>query len=135
MKRYIFLIIITITFLSSYSETYVVKQDGTGDFTSIQEAIDHSSDSDTVLVWPGTYYENLVLSEKNIVLGSLTLTTGNTSYKYETIIDGNENGGCIKIDDCLGNVHIEGFTIKNGFSAGNWLEALLIIQLRQYKTL
>ncbi len=114
MKRYIFLIIITITFLSSYSETYVVKQDGTGDFTSIQEAIDHSSNSDTVLVWPGTYYENLVLSEKNIVLGSLTLTTGNTSYKYETIIDGSENGGCIKIDDCPGNVHIEGFTIKNG---------------------
>jgi hypothetical protein len=35
--------------------------------------------------------ENINFNGKNIVLGSLTLTTGDTSYISQTVIDGNGN--------------------------------------------
>jgi hypothetical protein len=50
------------------------------DFGTIQMAIDSSSNGDTVLVQPNTYYENINFNGHNIVLGSLFLTTGDTSY-------------------------------------------------------
>ena len=37
------------------SQIITVKQDGTGDYTIIQDAVNASVDGDTVLVWPGTY--------------------------------------------------------------------------------
>ena len=37
--------------------TLSVKQDGTGDYALIQEAITASADGDTVLVHPGRYYD------------------------------------------------------------------------------
>ncbi|MBC8321326.1 MAG: DUF1565 domain-containing protein [Bacteroidetes bacterium] len=108
------LFLIFITNQNLKATTFTVKQDGTGDFIVIQNAIDFSNNGDTVLVWPGTYYENLVISEKIVILGSLTLTTGNTTYMYETIINGNKTGSCIKIDECPGNIIIEGFAFTNG---------------------
>ena len=50
------------------------------DYSTIQEGIDASSDGDTVLVQPDTYVENINFNGHNIVLGSLFLTTGDTSY-------------------------------------------------------
>jgi hypothetical protein len=90
-----------------------VRQDGTGDFTQIQPAIDVSQNGDTVLVWPGIYYENLEVSSKNITLGSLNLTTGNPAYIDQTIIDGNFSESCLKI---VYNAIVElvGFKITHG---------------------
>ena len=51
-----------------------------GTFYNIQTAINSSNDNDTVLVQPGTYVENINFNGKNIVVGSLTLTTADTSY-------------------------------------------------------
>ena len=42
------------------------------------------------------------------------LTTGNESYKYSTIIDGNNNGSCIIIKSYESDIGIYGFTIQNG---------------------
>ncbi len=41
--------------------TYIVKQDGTGDFTTIQAAANVAQPGDTVLVYGGTYREEVVL--------------------------------------------------------------------------
>lgn len=99
--------------LNLHAAILTVKQDGTGDYILIQEAIEASIDGDTVLVWPGTYLENLEIINKNITLGSLTLTTGNMDYAYNTVIDGNQTGSCIDIANCP-FVSISGLSLVNG---------------------
>lgn len=104
--------------------TLTVKQDGTGDYTKIQDAIDAAAVNDTILVWPGTYYENISFFGKDLVLASLFLTTGDRQYINQTIIDGNKNGSVITLQngETLASV-ICGFTIQNGkkdFSSANW---------------
>ncbi len=95
------------------SQTITVKQDSTGDFTTIQAAVDSAQNGDTVLVWPGIYVENVLIYEKSIILGSLTLTTGDVNYMYQTIIDGNNIGSCLTTK-WFGDVVINGFTFRNG---------------------
>ena len=84
-------------------------------FSSIQYAYTRAGENDTIIVSPGTFNEAVWLYQKNIILGSLYLTTGDTTYIDSTIIDGSG-------DDCnvaiVGNIdsttRITGFTIKNG---------------------
>ncbi|MBL7149066.1 MAG: hypothetical protein ISS80_03240, partial [Candidatus Cloacimonetes bacterium] len=80
------------------STTWHIKQDGTGNFTTIHEGIDACVNSDTILVYPGTYFENLVIEEKYMTIGSLYLTTGDESYIPQTIIDGFHNDSVIRIE-------------------------------------
>lgn len=106
--------IILLFSLISAANTLTVKQDGTGGFTIIQNAIDSAQNGDTVLVYPGTYYENLSIITKYITLGSLFLTTGNDQYIHQTIIDGNQSGSCLMVYQCVSNVSINGLSIVNG---------------------
>ena len=54
-------------------EIIEVKQDGTGDYTTIQEAIPAAGPNDTVLAYPGVYQENIDFLGKNIIV----------AYEYE----------------------------------------------------
>ena len=97
------------------SFTYHIKQDGTGSFTTIQEGIIASSNADTILVYPGIYFENIDYLEKSITLASLYLTTGIDDYVHQTIIDGNQSGSCVEIRNCTEDYNtLCGFTLRNG---------------------
>ncbi len=98
-----------------------VKQDGSGDYTTIQAGIDASANADTVMVYPGIYFENLDMSYKNISLASLEMTTNDPQYISTTIIDGQRLESCIYLHDIDTEVLIQGFTIQNGY--GTWLTA------------
>ncbi len=60
--------------------TFEVKQDGTGDFTTISEAVNEAVNNDTVLVYPGVYYESIEIHEKDVTLMSLYENTQNEEY-------------------------------------------------------
>jgi len=87
-----------------------------GDQPTIQAGINVAVDSDTVLVQPGTYVENINYNGKNITVASLFYTTQDTSYISQTIIDGSEIDRVVKIEES--NFEICGFTIRNGYIEG-----------------
>jgi len=104
----------------AFSATLNVKQDGTGDYTVIQTAIDAANPEDTVLVYPGRYFENLTIGTDNLTLMSLEGTTGDPAYIDSTIIDGNNINPCIIISQHTSDNTIRGFSITKGMrSLGN----------------
>jgi predicted outer membrane repeat protein len=108
---------IIIPLLLYCSMTSATIIDVPADYTSIQAGIDASSDDDTVLVQPGTYDENINFNGHNIVLGSLFLTTEDTSYISQTIIDGDSLGSVVIFENSEDSTTaIIGFTIYNGLA-------------------
>jgi len=106
--------VLLLTSLNSEATILSVALDGSQDYTVIQAAINATAHGDTVLVYPGRYYENVTFNGRNITLASLELITGNREYVYSTIIDGNQNGSVIKSSSYESNISIRGFTITNG---------------------
>ena len=65
MKDFIILLLV-IVILPLFSTIIEVNPSGSADYITIQEGINSSVDSDTVLVHPGTYLENIDFQGKNI---------------------------------------------------------------------
>jgi hypothetical protein len=85
------------------------------DYATIQAGIDASNDGDTVLVQPNTYIENINFNGHNIALGSLFLTTDDTGYISQTVIDGGLEGSVITFNHQEGDQAVLiGFKIQNG---------------------
>ena len=91
------------------------------DYPTIQQGIDAAVNSDTILVQPGTYPENINYNGKNITVASSFLTTQDTAYISQTIIDGNQSGISVvtfengESQDAV----LTGFTITNGYSSSS----------------
>ena len=86
-----------------------------GDQPTIQAGINVSSNTDTVLVQPGTYIENINYVARLITVGSLFLTTQDTAYISSTFIDGNFNDSVIQFTFNEDSTAVLcGFTITNG---------------------
>jgi len=116
--RFALLILIVILPCLVLAATLTVKQDGTGDYTVIQTAIDAANPGDTVLVYPGRYFENLMIQTNDISLISLEATTGNQAYVDSTIVDGTASVGGIIVDQYITGINLRGFSITNGNSPG-----------------
>lgn len=81
---------------------------GEGNYTTIQDAIDNASDGDTVFVYSGTYYENVIVNKSINLIGE---------DRDTTIIDGNRSGDVVYITTDW--VNISGFKIReSGLGAG-----------------
>lgn len=96
---------------------FVVNPDGTGDFTTIQAAINAAMDGYTILVDPDTYYENIDFMGKDITVRS-DVDHDPDTYDIapsSTIIDGTQSGSVVTFEsgEDLDAV-LEGFTVKNG---------------------
>lgn len=98
----------------SFSDTLTVAQDGTGDYTYIMQAIVVVDDGDVIIVYPGTYYENVNFIGRNFTLASTYLLNPVDSLRHQTIIDGGATGSCIRLTSGEQNSRIVGFTLQNG---------------------
>ncbi|WMW24959.1 NosD domain-containing protein [Methanolobus sediminis] len=59
-----FFIFLTITIGTTSAVTITVDDDGGADYTSIQDAVNNATKGDTILVYPGMYYENVVVDKQ-----------------------------------------------------------------------
>ncbi|MCK4654535.1 MAG: hypothetical protein KAU01_08815 [Candidatus Cloacimonetes bacterium] len=92
-----------------------------GDQPTIQLGINAATNTDSVLVQPGTYVENINFSGKLITVGSLYLTTQDTTYISSTIIDGNNYSTVVGFYNGENSTAVLcGFTITNGNASGSY---------------
>ena len=114
------LIIFSAIFSAGYSQTIIVPDDK----PTIQDAINISTNGDTVLVKEGTYYENIDFSGKNITVGSYFLVTGDTTLISQTIIDADSLGCAVAFkNNETHDALLSGFTLING--TGEKVDGLL----------
>jgi len=93
------------SFISSKSNSInilYVGGSGPGNYSNIQDAMDNASDGDTVFVYNGTYYENIIVKKSITVIGE---------DRNTTLIDGSRIGDVVNIT--AEKVIINSFTIKN----------------------
>jgi len=86
----------------SQRTVHYVGGSGPNNYTKIQDASDNASPGDTIFVYPGMYYEHVILNKKVILLGEL---------RDQTIIDGSQTGNAIKIT--ADGVTVQHFTLQN----------------------
>jgi len=89
------------------SKTLYVGKSGNEDYSNIQDAINVSVNGDSIIVYNGTYFENLVINKSITISGEnkdTTIIDGSNYYRYSWGV----------IDISSDNVSINGFTIQNG---------------------
>jgi parallel beta-helix repeat protein len=97
---------------TSRGDWLYVGGSGLGNYTAIQDAINDSSDGNTIFVYDDSspYYENIVVNKKILLIGE---------DRYTTIING--SGNDIAVNITVDNVSMTGFTI-----CGIWNNGLKI---------
>jgi parallel beta-helix repeat protein len=95
--------------VSIIGNTLHVGGSGSGNYTTIQSAVDNASDGDTVFVYDDSspYYENIVIAKTIDLVGE---------DRNSTIINGGGNNDTVHVS--ADSVTIGGFTIKNGYYNG-----------------
>ena len=120
MKKNVILIVITVLLILSLIGYFIfwnfssaqpgdgniiyVDDSGGADYTEIQDAINAANSGDTIYVYPGTYYENIIVDKIINLVGE---------DNANTIIDGCKLGDVITLSPSSNWVNITGFTIQN----------------------
>lgn len=118
----LFLLLLIITFLPSFQfSLHAAIKNVPSQFTTIQAGINAASDGDTVLVAPGTYFENIHFRGKSIVVTSAFYQTSNLSLISSTIINGStpantDSASCVRIiaSNTDSTAVLQGFTLTGG---------------------
>lgn len=98
--------------------TLYVGGSGPGNYTKLQDAINASSDGDTIFVYDDSspYYENIIIDKSLNFIGE---------DRDSTVIDGMASGNsCIEV--IANNVNLSNFTIQNALytdNAGIWIRS------------
>ena len=95
----------------STTNAYRVKVDGSGDYTTIQKAVDAAISGDSVFIYSGTY-ESVVVDSKSIQIIS-------SSGPATSIIDGKGTGTALTLTGYPNQTTVSGFTIKGGVGDQN----------------
>ena len=96
----ILILLISLT-ISAYSATLTVNS--LNGFDNIQEAINSASEGDEILVYPGTYYENIVVDKRLDLIG----------LKNPVIDAGDDYAKGPGVTILADGILMEGFTIRN----------------------
>jgi len=95
------------------AETLVENLSKAQRYQTIQEALCESQDGDEIVVRPGAYNENIILSGKNVILRSTDPL--DSAIVAGTILDGNGSGPVITFSGAENETCVlSGFTIRNG---------------------
>ncbi len=95
---------------------WTVEEDGTGDFTSIQDAIDAATDGDWILVGPGSYGENLNYDGKSLWISS-------REGQETTTLDAQRGGYAVQASHGESSeTGFVGFTVQNARDAAFYVE-------------
>jgi len=100
----LFFLFLCLFSLLACAETIYVDESGSGDFTSIQDAIDSANESDIIHVYSGTYSENLFISKSVHIQGD---------DKDSTVIKGVQSASDHTVKVTADNVSIEDVTLSN----------------------
>ena len=111
-------VLLAFIFITSQSQATIINVPN--DYQSIQDAINASSSGDTVLVEPGTYYENIRYFGKNITVTSRFLIDNDPAHIFNTILNGSQpthpdTASVVRIVDSeTSSAVLCGFTITSG---------------------
>ena len=125
MKKYASVAALLVLASSARADLIVVDGGGSGDYLTIQEAIDAASDGDTISVEPGAY-SNFIVSAKGLVISANTglvtitgsVTVSDLGVAQTTVLQGLDvlglfagtpldHGHGVLISNCLGRARFE----------------------------
>ena len=104
----------TLTFDAFYVkevQKITVDNDGEADYITIQEAVDNANDGDKIVVYPGTYTENVVVNKELTIISE----SGNPDNTIVRAADPNNHVFHVTSD----NVKISSFSIRDAASSYN----------------
>ncbi len=129
MRKKIRIILICLTLLTSFQTLFIVNAvkasgttlyvggNGSGNYSTIQSAIDYSKPGDTIFIYSGLYNENISINKSKITLKG--------ENKNTTIIDGNQYWYTIKIENNIDNrinkINIFDITVQNASYYGIYI--------------
>ncbi len=107
------------------ANTWIVDNEGDGDFTSIQAAVNAATPGDTINVYSGTYFENVNINKSVLLIGIPSeYLTGSDTGKPEIYGDGLDNVVSVYTNNADVPVKISGFEITHSGNhhAGVYIE-------------